>query len=691
MNEENSDNITNRSNTLEINLNASWDAQSSDKTNRNLTPNTKLDSANSLQQPKVPLFNVTTKEESLLPEGNEKENEEIENIKFDPNILVNKMSKNAIFPAADFIGKAIENMLAKKLLIECYKKAEYNVQFNYSYFFKYFLIHFLHYLILGPFLLIVLIPAMGCGAVRNMSFTGTNAGSLIQNGMWFFYVIVIIIYIFFPDEEVSTTFVIILTLSSFFRVFIVSIRYGYTSPIRIKIMTNSAISGELVTSEFIIAGWIFLTPTIIYDELKAAMWRTKIQPFDVSFSHLLSEEWKQRLTNAKYYIENSYNFNKLKTELKKMKRLSMHSDNQVQREGITKTGTFDVGQISCNSLICPKKPFLKLIGNDNMKEYKSRYSGLLFARELYLEGKLRAKTYLSSMMLISLIHCILPFVWNIYMKQTVFGETTGQIIVIICHTILSIVLFSVNVMNLAGSEFDLQRKNEICELLSKICEWEREDKDWIPSLNILDPMQLINWYKLRRIILDAGKKFYVRGIAYNSLFIIMISPLFLLFVLIYFGILNASFPDYWIVALFDILFFLSRVYYIIYLAAKVNDQFSKHKNMLMKTKLNLSILKSKFHLIIQQKEEGLPVQKMLNEDSYLRQFISEFGYDVDKAAYLDLIIDQIYHIVEALEMDEERDPIKFLGFKPTFDFLKGSYWTLITLVFIVVNKELGLM
>ena len=159
--------------------------------------------------------------------------------------------------------------------------------------------------------------------------------------------------------------------------------------------------------------------------------------------------------------------------------------------------------------------------------------------------------------------------------------------------------------------------------------------------------------------------------------------------MIYFGLLNIIWPEYWIVALFDILLFLARIYYVIYLAAKVNDQFSKHKEVLMKTKLHIGKLKAKVHCVYSKIENGEDVAELVKQTKYLGVFFAKFGTERIGDEWLDMIIEQIYHIVEMLEVDKERNPIKLLGFTPTYDFLKASFWTLLTLIFIVVNKELG--
>ena len=577
------------------------------------------------------------------------------------------------------VNQTIQDMIGKKLLKECYKRAEYSINFHFSHFFFSLITHFLYFMVLGPFLDLFLIPIVGLKKVRNMFFIGNTPGFYFQTLSWLLYVTSMIIYIFFPDEEVSTTLIIILTLLSLSRIFVISTRYGYTSPIRMRLM-NSPLSLELLQNEYVVPGFTHINPGVVIDEIKAAYWRLNIEEFRICFAHVLNEEWRLKLTDKDYYENHEYNFGKEKTMFNQgMKSMEM------EEKMILKKGNI-VHPTNISTLNSP--PLLQLITGENIDQLGVFYKGIYFARELYLYGKLRAKTYTGPMILLSLTHSLLPFIWNIAYNDTVFGNTTGQIIVLISHTILGILLYSINIFNLAGSEFDLQRKNEMCKALSKIIEWGREDKDWLPSLDILCPVQLNNWYQLRKILMDTGKKYFVRGIAYNSLFLAFLSPLLLLFIMIYFGILNTTLPEYWIVALFDILIFIARIYYVIYLAAKVNDQFSKHKEVLMKTKLHIGNIKTKVHHLYSKIENGEDVAGIVKETQYLGLFFAKFGTERDGEDWLDMIIEQIYHIVEMLEVDEERNPIKLLGFAPTYDFLKGSFWTVLTLIFVIINKEL---
>ena len=408
-------------------------------------------------------------------------------------------------------NQTIHDIIGKMFLKECYKRDEYSINFHFSHFFFSLITHFLYYMVLGPFLNLFLIPIVGLKRVRNMVFIGNTPGFYLQTLSWLFYVISMIIYIFFPDEEVSITLIVILTLLMLSRVFIVSMRYGYTSPIRMRLM-NNPLSKELLQNEYVVPGFTKITPGVVLDEIKAAYWRLNIEEFRICFAHVLNEEWRLKLTDKEYYQHHEYNFKKEKIQLTQTLKNRTQMKDKV-----------DVYPMHTN--IQNRSPFLKLITSENVNELEVTYKDIYFGRELYLYGKLRAKTYAGSMVLFSLIHSLLPFLWNIIYNDTLFGNTTGQIIVLICHTILGIFLYSINIYNLAGSEFDLQRKNEVCKALSKIIEWGREDKDWLPSLDILCPVQLDNWYQLRKILMDTGKKYFVRGIAYNSLFLAFLSPL----------------------------------------------------------------------------------------------------------------------------------------------------------------------
>ena len=515
----------------------------------------------------------------------------------------------------------------------------------------------------------------------------------LQTSVWLLYIISIIIYFGFPSQEASSTLIFILTLSLLFRITVISVRYGYTSQFRMKQMYATNLTAQNITDEFILGGWNNMTPPLLTEEIKAACWRLNIREFVVSFSHRLNDDWKDRLSNPNYHQINEYNFSTEKKELNKRLKAYECKENNIRRGIRVEGGNLYIVSGIDKSIWKENKPFLYPVRAPSINELNNKYSGISFTRELYLYSKLRAETYMGTMAALSLIHCILPFIWNLAVKDTFLGETTGQIIVLITHTLLSLFLFAINVLNLSGSEIDLQRKMDCCQLLAKLIQWGRTDRDWLPSLDILSPMNIHNWYVLRRVILDIGLKYYVRGITYNSLCLIFIFPLFFFFLMIYFDIININYPDYWIVGLFDILFFLGRVYYIIYLSARVNDQFGVHRDILTKILILITKLKTNVIYLSSMKAESRDhmLSDMLLGDVYLEQFIGRYGLKGGGLESLDLVMEHITHIIRSLEIDELRNSITFLGFKPTFTYLKGSLGTLLTIIFIAVNKALGFM
>ena len=97
-------------------------------------------------------------------------------------------------------------------------------------------------------------------------------------------------------------------------------------------------------------------------------------------------------------------------------------------------------------------------------------------------------------------------------------------------------------------------------------------------MNFADTKTLTNWFRLRRLMLDLGKKFTFRVFFYASTFLAFYSMIAIFMVLNYFKLIDFNLASYfWIIATFDTVIMGLILILVIRKGAFVNKYFSKHK------------------------------------------------------------------------------------------------------------------
>ena len=113
-----------------------------------------------------------------------------------------------------------------------------------------------------PIMVIFLLLFISKNRLYNQGFLGCHFVTILEYANYFSNLISILVYISFkPDQDLS--FILIIITANVLRIFIVSIRYGYTVRERIKLLSAKRLSNFEIQKEFILRGWLHFDPIII--------------------------------------------------------------------------------------------------------------------------------------------------------------------------------------------------------------------------------------------------------------------------------------------------------------------------------------------------------------------------------------------------------------------------------------------
>ena len=585
-------------------------------------------------------------------------------------------------------------------------KSDYFPIFIWKHFFKYFTYNFVYLMLFGPLCTPVIAAIESIALLRNMFMWGSV--QRIQAMIWFLYVSSLLLYFIFPNANISGAQVLVVSGGAILRILIIGIRYGYTSKRKIEIYEHIYIQFSEMKEDFLQSGWILISPKQIMDELYAGMWEIDVEEefFTFTFVDQITPEYMERLKMEEYFDNNLYDVKKDRILVENSHRKIMEGrrlSKQIRRMSVSRVRDLSVASREQDLQNRFRELFFGMernfIPTASRQDMQIAYKGKLLAREILLLAKLQSSRAQNAAFYLSFIHTILPFVLNLLQRKPIVGDTWQAIYVSIVHIILSYYLYMMNIKIVSIAIFDFRQKlfmmNALTSLLSPKKNKKFECCFIIPTINFFLPMNLINWMKLRKILMNAGTKFAVRMEAYTSCFLVLYLSVFILLMLAYFDLLiNISITtEFAILAGFDALLFLTIVIYIMYLGAKVNqhiifhkDAFISHKNLL---EAGMAIHQNREMLFRRRKNpyQGRLMRKVWEVSQ--EYFHGKSTEEIDST--FQTCINIIDNLNEQLEIEGELRPLKLLGIKPTFDVLKAFSMAILSLIFIVINKELNLL
>ena len=134
--------------------------------------------------------------------------------------------------------------------------ADLDIKFRYGQFIRFFFYHLLIYYAMP--LSVILIPLFewNLSIIGNLVIWPPNLGItyMVQTSIYFFNTITIILFLLYPDmNKICFSQIIIANLHILYRIFIISIRYGYMSPTRVHLIRKSKVNLKYVQEDLFIS------------------------------------------------------------------------------------------------------------------------------------------------------------------------------------------------------------------------------------------------------------------------------------------------------------------------------------------------------------------------------------------------------------------------------------------------------
>ncbi len=557
------------------------------------------------------------------------------------------------------MAKVIENIVRDRLFNKYLTSAENSASFNLWYFLESLIIHMVYFAILGPISLPILIPLLGLTRVRNMQFTWGLAG-VIQNLTWASNATLIFLYSVYGYEDIRDMLVFLL-LATTMRAYVISFRYGYTSPEVMRLFSVCDMNGTgKVSKEYILSGWMGMEPEDAEAEVRASMWRLGISAEELifTFRDKVPAVLHQRLTQDDYYRKTEYSF---------------EEDIKIANYFSSKAKGSEPKDLS--------EDFYAKVSM--IRPGDAHFRGNKLIREMVLNSKISAQMPYAPVFLSSL-HCFLPFLVGAA-DGSLWNAHWSVLLAKFIHLIMSMPLVAVNVLIAMTPCIDYMRKIAMLRVASGFLNKRKPPGQYFPRMNMLCPAGVFSWLNIRLLILDFGKRFQRRANAYNSLFLVSYCLLFVVIILYYFEVVNWSFSlQFLIVSWFDLVVFLTVMFIAFYLGTRVNDQFALHKEMLQSLKSRVTWGK----LACEFKGGPFEARFPYKHNKEIASFVEDPAAD---PRMLDSVLATVELVEEKLEIEREVRPLRILGIEPSLELLEAAAVSILSLIFAIINKHYSFM
>lgn len=556
---------------------------------------------------------------------------------------------------------------------ERYFYYRHKVQFSLKHYIEFFLIH-LASVILGPFIFLYrLFFWKNKKLLSNTMLLGNNR---------FFYILVIhwfstlsICYMFFFDEENKYILgdsidLIVLIFANLIKCASIAGKYSTYPEGKIRKVKEVPLTFEDVDSETMFSGWIHQKEKTVDNEIYDSLLRGEIEVnlFKISFMKKINLDVKKEFKSiAEKFGVDEYEFESEISEGKNQKKLLYYDAALIFR--------FIVERFRDKSKSMIKR--YKIFGVFTTIFYGFMASGL----RLMYSKPIIGINWLE----------IITYIFNIYFVG-----------------MMSYVLVTFN----AIAKIDIKRKlfsmRQLGQLISPKRREDYSKEKLLPTINIMDPMSLKCWVKLRYLVLDYGKRYFIRHEVLLPFFLITgFGSITAAFVILYLNkgeftgdfktsseiVRVSTFLD------FNFIFLFSLFMILLYQAAMINKEFDSHIKILSENgqvyqdlynfrDLYFEELRDKnekrrcvqiFKLEKREVAACFLKQSLVNE---IRRILGDYVEDFVEE-YLENLIKVNQECIDELEREKRFNSLKMLGFHIS---TKGANNLMVAFISIVVTS-----
>ena len=289
-----------------------------------------------------------------------------------------------------------------------------------------------------------------------------------------------------------------------------------------------------------------------------------------------------------------------------------------------------------------------------------------------------------------IIHSFIPIIYRLSKGISALGNSSIEIYFTIITTIFNIAIFIISMIFVEIGGNDYNRKLYFLKCLSSMINPDRLRVQilpirYVPLINYFCPKNLKTWFYIRLLALDIGKRYMKRIELYASSFL-FIYGLFL-------GILLLGLFDFLKILSIDkypLLYYMGFaqsgitfivIYRMMYLGAKVNEYFKIHRSEISLIKFKIldvinnfqkwKKMNAYFDPYLEKTKDfyyycamyyKLKSEEDINDDKNNGFKIPNPSYEEEFLEYLKNLTEEYSNLIEELELQEEINSIKLLGF-----------------------------
>lgn len=434
------------------------------------------------------------------------------------------------------------------------------------------------------------------------------------------------------------------------RAIIIAVRYAYMPKLRYQLMKKYQ-AFNFIWDDLIITSWVNLDFKSIFNEVNSTIKRHRIEATDFKFQFLLplSNDMHERMNDENFYDNNKIKFVDAGKFYKSSKKEDISDIEQKPRLSLPDLNRSNASNHNINmpeAAYSSSKKVLPKVQESSFARIKKQSDILIKAKmilsktaeesyvaeledsdNLYYSGNnlLREIAIIDSVETPSsdlagysiIMRGVINSALMIYDYKGTMSKSRSQWIIFGCLLYIGISLHYVNLRFVAAGLTDFRRKLFFQKVMSMLIDPEKRtsDKDVkniVPCLNLLDSRTLRRWMYLKRSSLDFGKKFTHRIFLYCSIFLIGYGLLAIIFTLAFFNILNYDFPlETVVLGYFDVFVILGILMLMLNTGAEVNTYFLKHKTLLLALKRHYLLIKDNYEILKTKKKFESDCLKLL--------------------------------------------------------------------------------
>eukprot|EP00347_Sterkiella_histriomuscorum_P001687 403371064 len=596
-------------------------------------------------------------------------------------------------------GRLMENAIGTNLMKKMVNISEYTVDFHLSNFIKLFLYH-LVFFFFGPVILIIVPIFDSFAMARNMLFYGNGALPFFVYWQYFQWLCIATMTFmqaarYFQIEIAGHKITlegiyydqwIIVCMTVVIRSFIIAVRYGFSSELRFKVLRSSRADANYISKDLLGASWINTHPDTLEPEIDSVFWRNQVEEFNFNMKFY---EKLDDCTYEKFHNEDYYKNPDNKFDMKKTQKLFKNYEARLkEKQKMTKMFNPFEEDYEMFSLHSIKTSFI-----EGVVQQKPSIGRLVF-KELCIFAGAHTFSIAKFLMIAPTLKCLLPYIVRTYQYGNPFGPNMGTTeFYVYCFAEIPLMYYltSVNYLFIGAGLIDFQRRYLMMKGIGSLINPFKQNlslKQYqiFPTILLACKDSFHSWLNLRMCAMDFGKKYMMRIFVYCSTFLAGYTFIVIILLLDYFDFINFQLPlMLQVYCLYEVFIVLGVILTMLFIGAKVNQQYVEDRASLMKIRQTMLYIKLNIAQVRSGTKFSGPYMKVLQKTF---SGAADHMTEQESCDYVDLLVSEVDNMLLRLEFDEEHQPLKLMGLKASFQLMNQIYTTLFTIAFAISQKML---